>query len=183
MRKRIAMIALLFVCVVLFGCVKEPGSTPSTQEEFQVEFIELLKKVDVYAYPDNEYGKSRNKISLNDGGDEILERDLKVHLRAYELYTGVENAPTSEEVIRLYYEYDEDIYQRFEQFCQWYSRYRVQNYIEALKDANIRAYANEGLEERRIPTDEAIRRLHEVDYLPLEELIELEKYFPDDWKR
>ena len=147
-----------------------------------MEFVEQLKRVDVYAYPDSEYGESKNKIRLNDEGDEILERDLKVHLRAYVLYTGVKNAPTSEEVISLYYQYDEDIYQRFEQFCQWYSRYRVAKYIDALDIAIIDAYVeNKGND--FLSGDELKMLNREIRIMPYEELIDLEKYFPDDWKR
>ena len=175
-------IILVIILAVLFllltsGCKQK-------QEEFQMEFIEQLKKLNVYIYPDGKYSGSVRKIRL-DEGVEIMERALEVHLRVYVLYTGTENAPTTEEVSSLYHKYQEDIFKRFDQFYQWYravgSR-SVGKYKDALIKANLSAYADKkGIDQ--FTNEEIDNILDEVDYLSLEELIELEKYFPDDWKR
>ena len=114
MRKRsitLLVSIVLLLCAVLAGCSEEEP----TQEEFKVEYIDIIKKLDIFVFSKDDTLASNIKITL-DKNVEIYEEDLKVKLHVYELSSGSQNGPSAEEVKSLYYEYDKDNYQKLQDF-------------------------------------------------------------------
>ena len=121
--KKLTLVILIIICIfTLFGCAK-PAESAQTQEEFRAEFVEMLKELDVYVYPeDTEYLTASKIVNLGDGV-EIFEDDLMVALHVYELSYKPDVAPPSaEEIENLYTEYNDRIYKKFHRFYVWYSR-------------------------------------------------------------
>ena len=176
----ITCITVLAAAVPLSAC-----ATPAqTQEEFRAQYLNRLKLADVLANPDNEYMKDEQTASLGDG-IEIYVDILKLNLHIYSLVAKTDYAPTVEEVISLYKNYDEGINNRFYDFFFWYGgngRETVRDYKDAIEDAYIDVYMEkDGLD--TIPVDVLERLMDESRELTYDEMLELEKYFPKDWDK
>ena len=124
-----------------FGCQKEE-SVPLTQEEFQAEYIRMFKVMGIYVPPndkplfsDSPPIKIREaRLHLADG-IEIYEDILKVKLHVYTLVTEDQDVPAVEEMADLYYQYDEEVYQKIYKCYVWYAEagsYDYRQYDEAL---------------------------------------------------
>ena len=175
-----AFILILTALILLSAC-----ATPAqTQEEFRAQYLNRLKLADVLANPDNEYMKDEQTASLGDG-IEIYVDELKLYLHIYSLIAKTDNAPTVEEVISLYQNYDEEINNRFSDFFSWYGsfgRETVRDYKDAIENAYLDAYMEkEGLD---VVSFDALEKLtKESRELTYDEMLELEKYFPKDWDK
>ena len=88
-----------------------------------MEYIEMLDEMLLYFDPDFDYGDTKPYRTKLDEGVEIFEEDLKIMLHIYAMVAKPEDPPTAEEVKSLYYQYDEDIYQKFYTFYRWYDGY------------------------------------------------------------
>ena len=133
-------IIVLVAVVPLSACAK-PAESAQTQEEFQTEFVEMLKELDVFVYPeDTEYLTASKIVNLGDGV-EIFEDDLMVALHVYELsYKPESMPPSAEEIESLYIEYNDEIYNRLQPFYVWYTRIGAKTcslYYRALMTGNL----------------------------------------------
>ena len=189
MTRRITAFILICITVLaaaasLSACAPQPAEPAQTQEEFRAEFIERLKNADVLADPNNEYEKDEKKASLGDG-IEIYVDKLKLNLHIYSLIAETDYAPTVEEVIGLYQNYDEEINNKFYDFFFWYGsfgRETVRDYKDAIENAYLDAYMEkEGLDVVSFDVLEKLTK--ESRELSYDEMLELEKYFPKDWDK
>ncbi len=110
-------ITVLATAVPLSACAPQPAET---QEEFQAEFIEKMMHMGFYVHPDYESKFDNAEIVEVAEGVVIYEKKLEKYLHVYELYTGIRNTPTAEEVEGLYNKYDQVTYKKFHQFYDWY---------------------------------------------------------------
>jgi len=118
MIKRVMLILCTFViCLSLSGCEKTISEPPiqQTQEEFQVEFMEKLSRLTLYATR-----KDSERIKMFDENNGIYFEEYKLRLHAYTLSGGTESFPTVDQLYQLYFEYDEKIYNEFLEFYKWY---------------------------------------------------------------
>ena len=131
---------MLLFCAVLVGCQKEED-IPLTQEEFQAEYIAMLKAMGLYVHVGRKplfLDRKKNVIldtKLLVADDvEIRGELLKIHLQVYTLDTKAQDAPTVEEIAELYHHYDEDVYQRFYKLYRWFlgGEYYSRQYQDAL---------------------------------------------------
>lgn len=141
MTKRLTTIILTCITVLatvvpLTACAPQ---TAQTEESFKVEFTKMLKKVDVLVDPDVDYSLEYKKVSLGDSV-EVFEEDLKVYLHVYELDNGIKNALTAEEIESLYNKYDDETFEKFNEFYKWYrngGEVTCLDYNSAMLDASI----------------------------------------------
>ena len=126
--RRVAVFVMLVVLSLSFfllsGCVPQSPPKPptKTQEEFKVEYIKMLDDMVVIWAPD--------EMVITETLDEnltIWSEKLKVQLHVYGWIgegdgniPAPEDVPTYDEVIGLYFEYDEVIFAKFQKFYDWY---------------------------------------------------------------
>ncbi len=130
-----------------------PVESVQTQENFKTEFLKMLKKDDVLVNPDIDYKIDYKKVSLGDGV-EIFEEDLKMDLHVYDLDWEVIDVPTAEEIESLYNKYDDEIFEKFNEFYEWYrmngGEVACFDYENALLEASINYRKEYGYEFNQI---------------------------------
>lgn len=144
----ITCITVLAAAVSLSACGPQPAEPAQTQEEFQAEYLKKMERMLLYIPPDVDPDlRAKFERTLIADGVEILENDLRLRLRVFELDSGEENVITAEEVISLYFTYDETNYARFNKFYEWYMNYAhhtCQDYEDALRQASYYYHEKNG---------------------------------------
>jgi len=116
MKKFVILLCSIVILISLTGCeekITEP--TQQTQEEFQVEFMEKLSRLTLYATR-----KDSERIKMFDENNGIYFEEYKLKLHAHDLSGGTKTFPTVDQLYQLYFEYDEGIYNGFLEFYKWY---------------------------------------------------------------
>ena len=127
--RRIIPVLLCMLCLtmLLAGCKNdnnEKETEPMSQEEFQEKYLIMLSRAGAVA---TEHTLSP-KVHL-DGVNYISETDLKGELHLYAWIgdneghvPGEDEVITYDEVLGLYFNYDEAVFGKFEKFHRWYAR-------------------------------------------------------------
>ncbi len=119
--KRALCVFLALSTPLLYGCQK-PAESAQSQEEFQTEFVEMLKELDVFVTPESREYLPNSKIVTLEEGVEIYEDELIINMHVYEISQSSEvSPPTVEEIENLYTEYNDRIYKQFYPFYNWYT--------------------------------------------------------------
>ena len=95
-----------------------------------MEYIEMLDYMLLYVDPDFDYEDTKPYRTKLDEGVEIFEEDLETLLHVYAMDKKLKDPPTAEAVKSLYYQYDEDIYQKFYVFYRWYCHYDLYIHVD-----------------------------------------------------
>jgi hypothetical protein len=130
-------LALVLACSLTFGMLSGCHKT-QTQKEFQVEYIRLLRYLDVYIDPEAISRPGSINEDLWAPDCMVNTNRLLACIRAYELNDGSKPIPTYEEMKALYSEYDESVYQGVKDLNAWYASsgsYLVSRYYKALEIA------------------------------------------------
>ena len=186
--RKIMPVLLCILCLILLpaGCRNddnEKESEPMSQEEFQEKYRDVLYRIGVLTDKN-----SRAPIEHLDDEYYIWETDLKgeLHLHAW-IGDGKGNLPnddeiiTYDEVLGLYFQYDEAVFGRFEKFHRWYTRGGGERLYNVYRDGIQTAYflfiQDYGI---HINDREFFTRLTFDDYLELEEYMREHPHFEEE---
>ena len=186
--RKIMPVLLCMLCLAMLpaGCKNDDNkkeNEPMTQEEFQDEYRDMLYRIGALTDKD-----ALSPIAHLDGEYYIWETDLKGELHLYAwIGDGKGNLPggdetiTYEEVLGLYFQYDEAVYGRFEKFHHWYTRGGGERLYSVYRFGIQRAYFLFNLDNGVFINDrEFFTRLTFDDYLELEEYMRGHPHFEDE---
>ena len=141
------MAAFILTCLTVLAAVvplsacATPADSEQSQEEFQAEYVDILKDMGLLAYPEfMKYYSGSNIVTL-DKDVQLREDELIIILHVYELtFELEEQPPTVKEIEGLYTQYNDEIYKKFSAFYKWYREVgcvSFQTYSSALIAATI----------------------------------------------
>lgn len=119
-KKRVLIISLCaIVCVIAIGACIRIGTAKNSRREFQMEFVQDLRRIGLIATEDMPPEAMVSTVNLE--RDIVLNLDsLKIHLDVYYMYHDSDKKLTADEVIALYSEDNEYALQEFNAFCKWH---------------------------------------------------------------
>lgn len=185
--KRFFLVLLCLLCLMTMvtGCENDEKGPDMTQEEFKMKYITMLEDMAITCFD------GANGIVLEIDDDlYIWPEDLKIKLHVY-AWVGDSNGtvPTADEVItfdeviELYSDFDEAVFEKFEKFYLWNSRDGGEKLYKTYRSGIQTVYAlyidDNG---KRINSKEFFTELTFEDYLELEAYIKENPHFEEEDK-
>jgi hypothetical protein len=112
------MLLVLLGCFVLKSTQKPEQEIIKTQEEYQMELLEMLDKISLLFYKDDPFSEELPRKEIAPGV-EIFSDKLATYIYCYVLAGNNDSVATLEDIASLYTSYDEELEKKFLNLYYW----------------------------------------------------------------